>query len=466
MQKAHDASKNDFWRNKPDTSSPITQTELNRIETSVDTIDNRVVTFDTTKANQSDMLQAVKSIEYIASNGTFHITFFNGNIIDINTDIEKVAINFDFDDNPQSQHYQQLIIELDDGTYKYVDLSSLITQFEFISTATIQAVVSIDGKVSFNVINGSITEEKLQPNFLADCQAAKNVAVTASNYSANQADRAEAWAIGKVNGSDVPSSDETFHNNAKYWAGQARAIVGSKVDTFNGRSGDVYPADNDYSIDQIEAVGSEGQVPTINSSGKLEMQTPESYSPFKLGMAWGICDTASAVNVKEVTMTTQLEEFSLINGCIFTVKFQNEVKAGAQLKLDDTPAFPIIWKGANLINNIIPTGATVLFQYQTGSNISPKFIVLAVDTKIQNELLLGPVVAVTGSSAVSLTHELLDNTYALDIYQENASGNIVSLKTVQIVNITSNDSSYWAVTITFDYPLDADTTFKVIAKKI
>ena len=196
------------------------------------------------------------------------------------------------------------------------------------------------------------------------------------------------------------------------------------------------------------------------------MQTPESYSPFKLGMAWGVCDTASAVNTKEVTMTTQLEEFSLINGCIFTVKFQNEVKAGDQLKLDNTPAFPIIWKGANLINNIISAGATVLFQYQTGSNISPKFIVLAVDTKIQNELLLGPVVAVTGSSAVSLTHELLDNTYILDIYQENASGNIVSLKTVQIVNITSNDSSYWAVTITFDYPLDADTTFKVIAKKI
>ena len=168
MQKAHDASKNDFWRNKPDTSSPITQTELNRIETSVDTIDNRVVTFDTTKANQSDMLQAVKSIDYIASTGTFRITFFNDNIIDINTDIEKVAINFDFDDDPQSQHYQQLIIELDDGTYKYVNLSALITQFEFISTATIQAVVSIDGKVSFNVINGSITEEKLQQTKLTE----------------------------------------------------------------------------------------------------------------------------------------------------------------------------------------------------------------------------------------------------------------------------------------------------------
>lgn len=31
----------------------------------------------------------------------------------------------------------------------------------------------------------------------------------------------EAWAVGKRNGMDVPSSDETYHNNAKYFAEQA-----------------------------------------------------------------------------------------------------------------------------------------------------------------------------------------------------------------------------------------------------
>jgi hypothetical protein len=31
----------------------------------------------------------------------------------------------------------------------------------------------------------------------------------------------EAWAVGKRNGVDVPSTDETYHNNSKYYAGQA-----------------------------------------------------------------------------------------------------------------------------------------------------------------------------------------------------------------------------------------------------
>lgn len=273
MQKAHDASKNDFWHNRPDTSSPITETELNRIEANIDTIDDRVVVFDTSKANQSDMLQAVKTISYTASTGTFRITFFNNNYVDINTDIEKVAINFDFDDDPTSAHYQQIIIELDDGTYKYVDLSAFITQFEFLSTTTIQAVVASDGKVSFNVINGSITEDKLQPNFLADCRSAKNAAETASTYAANRASRAEAWAVGKINGSDVPSTDEAYHNNAKYYADSARTIVGNKVDTWNGRDGMVTPEDDDYDITQIDPGNNAtaGQIPVVNSSGRFAM---------------------------------------------------------------------------------------------------------------------------------------------------------------------------------------------------
>lgn len=51
----------------------------------------------------------------------------------------------------------------------------------------------------------------------------------------------------------------------------------SKVSSFNGRSGAVTPADNDYTIAQIKATGTAGQVPTLNSQGKLEMaDVPES----------------------------------------------------------------------------------------------------------------------------------------------------------------------------------------------
>ena len=42
----------------------------------------------------------------------------------------------------------------------------------------------------------------------------------------DSAEDSEAWAVGQRGGTDVPSTDETYHNNAKYWAGQAEQIVG------------------------------------------------------------------------------------------------------------------------------------------------------------------------------------------------------------------------------------------------
>ena len=45
----------------------------------------------------------------------------------------------------------------------------------------------------------------------------------------------------------------------------------SKVTSFKGRTGAVVPADDDYTIAQIKATGTAGQVPTLNSQGKLEM---------------------------------------------------------------------------------------------------------------------------------------------------------------------------------------------------
>lgn len=51
----------------------------------------------------------------------------------------------------------------------------------------------------------------------ADAQTASDAATDASNDELD----AEAWAVGQRNGQDVPPSDPTYHNNAKYWAGQS-----------------------------------------------------------------------------------------------------------------------------------------------------------------------------------------------------------------------------------------------------
>ena len=217
MQKAHDASKNNYWRNYPNVSTPIVQDELNRNETTVDIIDDRVITLDSTKANQTDLLQSMKTVSYAPSTGTFTFTLWNGSTIIVDTDIEKIAVNFDYDDDPTSAHYQNLIITLEDGTKKYVDLSALITEYEFTDSGTIAFTVAQDGSVSAIVKDGSITEAKLEPNFLALVRIEVS---KAQGYS----ETSEAWAVGKRNGSDVPPTDETYHNNAKYYSEQADAL--------------------------------------------------------------------------------------------------------------------------------------------------------------------------------------------------------------------------------------------------
>lgn len=82
-----------------------------------------------------------------------------------------------------------------------------------------------------------------------DAQAAAQAATAAMQ----DADDAEAWAVGKRNGADVPSTDPAYHNNAKYYKEQAQAVVGDKVDSFNGRTGTVTPQEGDYTAEMVGA---------------------------------------------------------------------------------------------------------------------------------------------------------------------------------------------------------------------
>ena len=47
------------------------------------------------------------------------------------------------------------------------------------------------------------------------------LATTQATNSANSAEDSEAWAVGQRGGIDVPSSDETYQNNSKYWQERA-----------------------------------------------------------------------------------------------------------------------------------------------------------------------------------------------------------------------------------------------------
>lgn len=193
MQKAYNPP---VWENKPSTNTPLNETNLNRLSQGVSTIDDRVITLDLMKFDKKDAQSCIKKIEYDKATGKFTITSVSGATAVIDTMLEKLAVNFDYDPTTQ-----QLIITLDDGTKKYADLSALITQFEFQESDTIYFTVTEDGKVKGNIKAGSITDEMLRTDYLADitiqaenASASASAAAKSSNQAKIDADRAETYA--------------------------------------------------------------------------------------------------------------------------------------------------------------------------------------------------------------------------------------------------------------------------------
>lgn len=214
MQKAHDASKNSYWKNLPDVTTPILAEELNRNEQSVDTIDDRVIVLDTSKANQSDLLQTIKTLTYNTSTGVFVFTFWNGSTYTVDLNIEKIPVSFSL--SPQGI----LTMTTADGTQYTVDISTLIKLYTFADSTDIDftTVTDSDGNktVTAHIVNGSVTEEKLEPNFLANCRLEVSKAEDAAEES-------EAWARGTKNNIPVPSTDDQYNNNSKYYSEMAEA---------------------------------------------------------------------------------------------------------------------------------------------------------------------------------------------------------------------------------------------------
>ena len=100
----------------------------------------------------------------------------------------------------------------------------------------------------------------------------------------------EAWAVGQRGGADVPSADETYHNNAKYWATQAQQAAGGGVTSFNGRSGGVEPKTGDYT----KAMVGLGNVDNTSDLSKPISTATQAALNKKAGVSTAVTATLSA----------------------------------------------------------------------------------------------------------------------------------------------------------------------------
>lgn len=195
------------WENYPSDETPLNERNLNKMDGSIDIIDDRVITLDTTKATKAEVATLVADVTFEESTGIITITKKNGSKITIDTQMEKIAINFDY--NPTTQ---QIILTLIDGTKQYIDLSALITQYEFLDSDTVAFYIDKDGKVSAIVKEGSIEEKHLEPNYLAKIK----VEVAKAESSQQAAAKSEINAKASENAAKASeTAAKTSETNAK-----------------------------------------------------------------------------------------------------------------------------------------------------------------------------------------------------------------------------------------------------------
>ena len=110
---------------------------------------------------------------------------------------------------------------LDDGETEYAITIPVIRRPQPVNETPTPAQQSeIDQAIA--ALNAAVT---LAEGYADDAEGFADDASGSAGNASQSAEDAEAWAVGKRGGVDVPDTDPTYENNSKYYAGQSRSAA-------------------------------------------------------------------------------------------------------------------------------------------------------------------------------------------------------------------------------------------------
>lgn len=205
------------WENYPSEATALNETNLNKMDLALDEVDNRLVEQDTTKLSKTDASNDIVNWTMNEETGVITVTRRSGEQIIFDLNIEKIPVSFSLSDDGI------LTMVTDDGTTFTADIGAMIPILTFNDSDEIAVSVSGEGvnkTYSFSIKTNSITENKLQPNFLADIKVqSANASLSASNAETN-ATKSQSYAVG---GTGSRTGEDT--DNAKYYNEQAQQAL-------------------------------------------------------------------------------------------------------------------------------------------------------------------------------------------------------------------------------------------------
>lgn len=292
------------WLNRPSTNTPLNATNLNAGDSAIDKLDDRIITLDTVKADMQVVNDMVADVSLNSNTGVITVTYKNGSHVDYDTNLEKIAVNFSYD-----YVNQRLVLTLSDGSKQYVDMSALITQYEFKDSTTIAFSVDSTGKISASVKNGSITDAMLETGYLAKitAQATKaesmaNSATTSSNSAYDNAKLSQSYAIG---GSGVRDGENT--DNAKYYSEQASKSAtasANSASTASTKASEAESSASSASASATKSATSESNASKSASSAATSMSTANTKASEAAQSATSAGNSASTATSKAASAST------------------------------------------------------------------------------------------------------------------------------------------------------------------
>ena len=206
------------WEDSPSENTDLDAYNLNKMDSAIDALDNRIISQDALKVDKSSINGNIADWTMDETTGIITITKYNGEKIIFDLNIEKIPVGFSMSDDGI------ITMTTEDGTQFTADIGSMIPVLTFEDSATIAVSVTGTGKnktYSFSIKTGSVTDDMLQPNYLADIRVeSANASAYAQSANAKSV-LAESYAVG---GTGTREGEDT--DNAKYYMEQAKQQTG------------------------------------------------------------------------------------------------------------------------------------------------------------------------------------------------------------------------------------------------
>lgn len=206
------------WEDYPSENTDLDAYNLNQMDSAIDALDNRIISQDALKVDKSAINGNIADWTMDETTGIITITKYNGEKVIFDLNIEKIPVGFSMSDDGI------ITMTTEDGTQFTADIGSMVPVLTFEDSATIAVSVTGTGKnktYSFSIKTGSVTDDMLQPNYLADIRVeSANASAYAQSANAKSV-LAESYAVG---GTGTREGEDT--DNAKYYMEQAKQQTG------------------------------------------------------------------------------------------------------------------------------------------------------------------------------------------------------------------------------------------------